>query len=339
MRVLVTGGTGFLGRHLLNLLANQGDEVVALVRKKTHDVDSRVRQAEGDILDGPSVEAAARGCDALYHCAGRVSRRTEDAEMLYKLHVEGTKTTLTAAKKAGIKRVVVASTSGTIAVSDDPDFIATETFTPPLATIARWPYYRSKYFAESAALDMNAPDFEVVSVNPTLLLGPGDVNGSSTEDVRLFLEKKIPATPAGGLSYVDVRDAAEALRLAMVKGTPGDKYLIGSCNLTLSEFFGRLSRVSGIPAPKFTVPRAPVVARVGVEVAEKIMSRIGMAMPIDAVSFDMAQFYWYLDATKAETTLGWTSRDPLETLYDTVEDLRARGIVWPETFAENEASI
>ena len=131
--------------------------------------------------------------------------------MLYELHVSGTKATLNAAKKSGVRRVVLASTSGTIAVSDDPDFIvANETNTPPIATIARWPYYRSKYFAEKAALDMNEPEFEVVAVNPTLLLGPGDVNGSSTEDVRLFLEQKFLAIPAGGLSYVDVRDAAEA---------------------------------------------------------------------------------------------------------------------------------
>jgi dihydroflavonol-4-reductase len=125
----------------------------------------------------------------------------------------------------------------------------------------------------------------------------------------------------------------------MAKGRPGEKYLIGACNLTLSEFFGRLSRVSGISAPKLGLPRAPVIARVGAELAERLLSSLGMAMPIDAVSFDMAQFYWYLDATKAETELGWTSRDPLETLYDTVRDLRARGVVWPETFAENEASV
>jgi dihydroflavonol-4-reductase len=337
MRVLVTGGTGFLGRHLLSALANQGDEVIALVRQKTHEIDSRVRQVEGDVLDAASVEVAARGCESLYHCAGKVSRRTEDAEMLYRLHVEGTKLTLGAAKKAGIRRVVLASSSGTIAVSDDPDFIATETHTPPLATIARWPYYRSKYFAEMAALERNEEGFEVLSVNPTLLLGPGDINGSSTEDVRLFLEKKIPATPAGGMSYVDVRDAADAMRLAMEKGRAGEKYLVGACNLTLSEFFGRLERVSGVRAPKVPLPRAPVVARVGAEVAERLLSRLGMAMPVDPVSFDMAQFYWYLDATKAERELGWVSRDPLETLYDTVEDLRARGIVWPETFAENEA--
>jgi dihydroflavonol-4-reductase len=337
MRALVTGGTGFLGRHLLSVLANHGDDVVALVRQKTHEIDSRVRQVEGDVLDGPSVEAAARGCDALYHCAGKVSRKTEDAEMLYRLHVEGTKTTLSAAKKTGVARVVIASSSGTIAVSDDPDFIATEAHTPPIATIARWPYYRSKYFADMAALDMNGEGFAVVSVNPTLLLGPGDVNGSSTEDVRLFLEKKVPAIPAGGLSYVDVRDAAEAMRLAMVKGRGGEKYLVGSCNLTLSEFFGRLARLSGVRAPKIPLPRAPMIARVGAEVAERVLARLGMTMPVDPVSFDMAQFYWYLDATKAETELGWTSRDPLETLYDTVEDLRARGVVWPETFAENEA--
>jgi dihydroflavonol-4-reductase len=330
-KVLVTGATGFLGRHLARNLLDHGYEVVALVRNPGVDMPDGVEKLAGDVHDEASVARAAEQCDGgVFHCAGKVSRRAEDAEELYKVHVQGTKTVFAACKAAGIKRVAYASTSGTVAVSDNPDHIMTESDTTPIALISRWPYYRSKLFAEQWALEQNSPEFQVVSVNPTLLLGPGDINGSSSEDVRLFLERRIPAVPPGGLSYVDARDAADAMRLAFEKGTPGRRYLVGACNVTLREFFARLSRVSGVSAPFVPVPRWPEVARVGGKLLEHASNRFGMNMPIDPISFDMAQFYWYLDATRAETELGWRARDPIETLHDTVRDLRDRGIVWPE---------
>lgn len=336
-RYLVTGSTGFLGRHLVATLRAHGHDVVALVRSAT-DVPEGVAPVRGDVLDRESVERAASGCEGVFHCAGKVSRRPEDAEELYKLHVEGTKIVLDACIAKNVRRAVIASTSGTIAVSDDPDRVSTEEDEAPIALLNRWPYYRAKLFAERAGLDRhgtslpNGDRFEVVSVNPTLLLGPGDVNGSSTDDVRRFLERKIPAIPPGGLSYVDARDAAEGMRLAMERGVGGRRYLLGACNVTLREFFGRLERVSGVRAPVVTMPRLPhaaEVARSGAQLLERLTTRLGVPMPVDPLSLDMAHFYWYLDATLAETDLGWTPRDPIETLADTVRDLEDRGVVWP----------
>jgi dihydroflavonol-4-reductase len=228
-----------------------------------------------------------------------------------------------------VKRVVVASTSGTVAVSAREDFVATEEDEAPIALIGRWPYYRAKLFAERAALAQNGPDFSVICVNPTLLLGPGDLRGSSTEDVRLFLERRIPAVPPGGLSFVDVRDAAEAMCLALEKGVPGARYLIGACNLTVRDFFARLAHVSGVRAPWVPVPKAPELGRAVAGVLGKLGQRLGVPLPVDPASLDMAQHYWYLDASRAERELGFRPRDPLATLADTVQDLRARGVVWP----------
>ena len=328
-RYLVTGATGFLGSHLVSSLVEHGHEVVTLSRSGGV-FPTGVVVRKGDVLDAAAVRDAAAGCDGVFHCAGKVSRKPEDAEELYRVHVEGTKTTLLACKEAGVKRVVVASSSGTVAVGDDPDHVATENDETPIEILQRWPYYRAKLFAERAALAMNAPGFEVVCVNPTLLLGPGDVHGSSTEDVRLFLEKKVPAVPPGGLSYVDARDAAEGLRLAMERGKPGKRYLLGACNVTCREFMDRLERVSGVKSPTVPMPRAPTLSRVGASILERAMEKVGLRLPVDPVSIEMSQYFWYLDPALAESELGWTHRDPLTTLRDTVEDLRHRGIVWPE---------
>jgi dihydroflavonol-4-reductase len=282
--------------------------------------------------------AAAAGCAWACHCAGRVSRKPADAEALYRLHVEGTKNVLDACADAGVRRVVLASTSGTVAVSDSPEHVATEADDTPIGIVSRWPYYRAKLFAERAALARNRDGFDVISVNPSLLLGPGDVHGSSTEDVRLFLEGAIPAVPAGGLSFVDARDAAEAMALAMERGRGGERYLVGACNLTMRDFFGRLARVSGVPAPWLPMPRSREMARLGARMMERFAARVGIPARVDSVSVEMAQCFWYLDASKAERELGWSARDPGETLHDTVEDLRARGVVWPREHDVEQAA-
>jgi len=329
-----------LGAHLVRALRDHDHEVVVLARASKNEFacDSGVVVRKGDVLDAASVRDAAAGCAGLFHCAGIVSRKPDDAEEMYRVHVDGTKTTLDAAKEAGVHRVVHVSSSGTIALSDDPDHIATETDKTPITLIARWPYYRAKLFAEKAALEKNAAGFEVVVVNPTLLLGPGDTRNSSTEDVRLFLERKIPAVPPGGISFVDARDAAEAARLAMEKGEAGERYLLGAANMTLREFFAKLERASGVRAPWLPMPRAPELAKLGVKAAKDLFGKVGLDFDVDPVSLDMAQFYWYLDASRAEKVLGWTSREPMETLQDTVEDLRARGVVWPGDSAAERRS-
>jgi dihydroflavonol-4-reductase len=315
-KYLVTGGTGFLGMHLAQALEAEGHEVAVFSRS-----------SGGDVLDAARVRAAAAGCAGVFHCAGKVSRRREDAEELYRVHVEGTKTVIGACEAAGVRRMVIASTSGTVAVSESADHVASENDATPIGLIARWPYYRAKLFAERAALE-HGGRLEVVCVNPSLLLGPGDTNGSSTEDVRLFLESAVPAVPAGGLSFVDVRDAATALRLAMDRGRPGERYLVGACNLTVRDFFARLGRVSGVRAPWIPMPRSRELASVGAAWVDRAASRVGFRTSIDPVSVEMGQCFWYLDSSKAERELGWTARDPNETLLDTVEDLRERGVVW-----------
>jgi dihydroflavonol-4-reductase len=346
-RLLVTGATGFLGRHLISQLRERGHEIIALCRNKEAlaFADEGVIERPGDVLDAASVRAAAEGCEGLFHCAGKVSRRPEDAEELYRVHVEGTKRTLDACRAAGVRRVVLASTSGVVAVTREagpkwgigwsaegrarPPEVRSEDAEAPIDIISRWPYYRSKLYAEKAALDRNGPGFEVIAVNPTLLLGPGDERGSSTGDVVKFLERKVPFIPAGGLSFVDVRDAAQAMILAWEKGRAGRRYLVSAINLTLEAFFGRLERLSGVPGPRLKLPRSVALARAGAGLMERAAKHVPIETAIDPVSAEMAQHFWYVDATRARTELGWAPRDPSETLADTVQDLRQRGVVWP----------
>ena len=329
-RYWLSGATGFLGSHLLHRCATRRHDVVATSRAGGTVGDVRVDPI--DVLDSAKVEASARGSDAAFLAAGKVSRRREDAEELHTLHVAGTREALAGLRRAGVRRVVYASTSGTIAVGTEPNQVRDETGPVPLDVISRWPYYRSKYYGELEALEANdPPNFEVVIVNPTLLLGPGDARGSSTEDVRRFLDGSIPAVPPGGLSFVDVRDVAEAMIAAMDRGAPGERHLLAAQNLTLAAFFGRLERLSGVRAPRLRMPRSRLLALGGARAFSRAIKALGGEPPVDEVSLEMAQYYWYCDSSKAERVLGFTPRDPGETLRDTVDWLVANGKAFPRT--------
>jgi dihydroflavonol-4-reductase len=329
-RYLLTGATGFLGRHVAEALLARGHQVVAVARghEPSHAKNRPVSLAElgaelvrGDVLDTEALTRVARGTDGIFHCAGRVSREASDAAELHRINVVGTRSVIQAARAAQVRRVVLASTSGTVGISEEKDFVADEASPTPLHLIQRFPYYRTKLFAEEEALAASRDGLEVVSANPSLLLGPGDLFGSSTEDVRRFLEGSVPASPAGGLSFVDARDAALGLLLAMEKGRPGHRYLMGACNLPVHTFFGRLARLADRPAPRMKMPSSALAARAAHSIFERAVKAIGGTTQVDAVSVEMGQLFWYIDSGKAERELGWKPRDPNETLRDTVADL------------------
>lgn len=330
----VGGATGFLGSHLVQALKQRGDEVVPVSRSGG---GGKARAV--DVLDAEAVKQSAAGCDWAFLCTGKVTRGKDESEELYKLHVLGTKSALAGLRAAGVRRVVVASTSGTLAVSKDRDRVADEGCRAPLEVIASWPYYRTKLYAEREALEANAPpDFEVVVVNPSLLLGPGDVRESSTGDVRRFLEGVIPATPAGGMAFVDVRDAAQGMLLAAERGRAGERYILNAQNLTLAAFFQRLERISGVRAPLFKLPASrPLALGIG-HLFTKAVRAIGGEPPVSEESIEMGQYFWYCDSSKAERELGFAPRDPGETLRDTVDDLVSRKVVFPRQKRREGAS-
>jgi dihydroflavonol-4-reductase len=323
-RVLVTGGTGFLGEHVVRVLVERGGyEVRVMARSHSSLCDELdgVEEVRADITsDDAGLHAALSGCDGVFHLAGLVSRDPEDGQHMMRVHVDGTRRLLRAAKAAGVRRVVVASTSGTIAVAKD-DRPRDESAPYAVELVSGWPYYVSKIYQEKAALELAAElGLEVVVVNPSLLLGPGDRRLSSTGDVQRFLRRQIPVVPEGGVNFVDVRDAAAATVAAMERGRAGERYLLGGPNWTFAEFFGRLSRVAKVAPPRLRLPGS--VQRAGASIIEHLSKRIGRAAPLDRQSVEMSEHYWYIDSSKAQAELGFEAREPAQTLVDTVRYLR-----------------
>jgi dihydroflavonol-4-reductase len=198
---------------------------------------------------------------------------------MMRLHVDGTRRVLDRMAAAGVGRMILASTSGTVGVSKQEE-ILDETAPYAEQIVAGWPYYASKIYQERLAFERGAGlGIEVVAVNPSLLLGPGDRRLSSTGDVRKLMKRQVPVVPAGGASFVDARDAAAATAAALERGRAGERYLLGAANWTLKELFARVGRVANVAPPRLRLPAK--LNRWGASLVEELYRHRGKEPPLD----------------------------------------------------------
>ena len=322
-KILVTGGTGFLGTHIVRqMLEAAGAKNLRVMASSVPEwmTDSGVEPAEGSVTDRNALADACKNVEAIFHLAGKVSRNNDDAAAMNRIHLEGTRLLCEAASEAGVRTIVLASSSGTTAVSEHEQMFD-ETFPQPVDVFSRWAYYASKYYQERTALDsFNGEGRKLVIMNPSLLLGPGDERLSSTKPVLDFLARKIPYSPGGGLNFVDARDAAAAFINALEMGGHQEKYLLGAANMTFQQFFGRIERLSGVAAPAIKLPRKVAIAGSGL--INSLYGNWGKTSPIEPSEVEQAEYFWYFDSNKAQKTLNFKPRDPQETLQDTIAYLK-----------------
>jgi len=320
---LITGGTGFLGAHLVRQLVESGTKDIRVMATSIPEwlTALGVDTIEGSVTVADDLARAVEGVTEIYHLAGKVSREKDEAREMYKLHVDGTRMLCDAALKAGVNTIVLASSSGTIAVTEKGDIVPDERYPPPLDIISRWPYYASKAYQEMAALErFNGKGLRLVIMNPSLLLGPGDDRLSSTKVVLDFMARKISAVPNGGLNFVDVRDTATAFQAAMKKGRHGERYLLGAVNWTFVKFFDRLQRLTKVAPPRLAFPSKFAIT--GAHVIDSLFRQWKFASPVEADTVEMAEYFWYFNHAKARRELGFEPRDPGDTLNDTVSYVR-----------------
>jgi len=325
MKLFVTGGTGFLGRAVLEDLVKNGHEVHAMIRDERVRLPENVHPVLSNLTDVKALLTCLQGMDAVVHLAGKVSRDTNDGHSLHEIHVTGTRNLMQAMNEAGVRKLVLASTSGTIAVTTEAGRIATENDIAPMEIIGRWPYYTSKFLQEKEVLAWDKEDkLEAIILNPTLLLGPGDDRMSSTGDVLKILEGRIPAMTKGTVAFVDVRDCAPAFSAALEKGRRGHRYLLNGTNVSLRSMIERVARAGDVSMPMFTLPDR--WAKWSAKFIEGVYESMDRIPPIDAVSVEMGCHHWGCSWDKAKSELGFVPRDPQETIFDTVRDLERRGL-------------
>ncbi|MDX6640616.1 MAG: hypothetical protein QOF12_1627 [Solirubrobacteraceae bacterium] len=306
MRALVTGAAGFIGAHVVDALVAAGAEVRAFDRDPPVDVPPGAEPVVGDLLDADAVRAAMDGCDAVFHLAAVYSFARADAGLMQAVNVEGSRILLDAAARSTVRpRVVYTSSCATCGpVRGRP---ATEDDAPPAYELAV-PYKRTKIAGEQLALAAAAEGHDVVVVNPTTPVGPGDRRPTPTG--------KMIADVAGGrargylagsvLNVVAVADVAAGHLRAHERARAGRRYLLGGENLPMREVFAAAARAAGRPPPRLAVPWAVAFgAAVAARAALRPFGREPELLVLDEVR--LGRLPMAFDDARARRELGHTS--------------------------------
>ena len=319
-RALLTGATGFVGWHVAKKLKERGWEVRALSRSGPI-TDLDVETVPGDLRDEPSLTQACIGCSHVFHVAADYRLWTADPVQMYESNVEGTRKLLRAAHLAKAEKIVYCSTVG--AVGMRKGLIADEA-SPVGIDDMKGHYKRSKYKAEQVALEAAREGVPVVIVNPTTPVGDHDVKPTPTGKVIVdFLAGRIPAFIDTGLNYVDVEDVAEGHLLAAQHGRIGERYILGSENLTLKQMLDRLAAQSGLRAPTIQVPYALAYTAALLSTGLSAITGKHPAIPLDGVRY--AHIKMWVNCAKAEAELGYAPKPVDAALRRAVEWIRRAG--------------
>jgi dihydroflavonol-4-reductase len=311
---LVTGASGFVGWHVARLLIERGHQVRALVRASSTIPDLDVERVTGDLRDTASLARAASGCGLVFHVAADYRLWSKNPHELYQSNVEGTRNMLSAARDAGVERLVYTSTVGCIGV---PSGGIGDENQPVSRHDMAGDYKRSKFLAEQVALEFARGGFPAVIVNPTAPMGDHDFKPTPTGQIVLdFLTGAMPAYIDTGLNVVNVRDVALGHLLACEKGAIGERYILGSENLTLSQILQELARITDRKAPTVKLPYSVAWTAGIVTTTWAQLTGVPPRVPLEAVR--MAKKKMWVSHEKAARELGYSPCPATRALADAV---------------------
>jgi dihydroflavonol-4-reductase len=273
-KILVTGGKGFLGQHIVKALAERGDEVCVLARPNgTGSEEQNVLYA--DIRDAEAVERAMQGCDAVIHLVSNFRKGGSDKKEAYGVNVDGTMNVLQAAQKHGVKKVVHCSTIG---VHGDVKEIPADENTPFNPGDL---YQETKLIAEQKVWEFyRQTDLPITVIRPISLLGPGDKR--MLKLFKMIKKGRFVMVGRGEAlfqpAYID--DVVQGFMLALDKvEAAGEAFIIGSEEyLPLSSLVALIAEELGAPPPKIRIPLTPVLAMA--RISEGIFVPLGLEPPL-----------------------------------------------------------
>jgi dihydroflavonol-4-reductase len=321
MTVLVTGGAGFIGSHLVQQLLERGEKVRVLERPGAavnHLPLDHLDLVFGDIRDRVTVARAVRDCEQVYHLAANPQLWTLRRGHFRQVNFRGAVHVLEEALAAGARRVLHTSTESILTRARQTSAITEEQEVPFADVIG--PYCRSKWYAEQFALGLARAGAPVIVVNPTLPVGPGDRGLSPPTRMMLdFCQGRRREYLDAELNLIDARDVATGMILALEKGKPGKRYLLGGENLSIREVFTRLARLTGLPEPRWRVPY--LVALGAAYISEWIADVISHRPPAATVTgVKLTRRRMHFDPRQSLAELGLVPRP--------VEDSLREAVVW-----------
>jgi dihydroflavonol-4-reductase len=326
MKIFVTGATGFVGNHVARALAKEGAELRMLVRKTSNLAHLEGIEGEveyGDLARTETFAAAMADCDAVVHVAADYRLWIPDPDAMYHANVDGTRELLRAAREAGVRRVVYTSSVATMHFRTDGIVINEDT--PVTLDDMVGHYKRSKFMAEREAIAAAEDGQEVMILNPTTPIGPRDSKPTPTGRIFVyFLNGRFPAYMDTGLNLVDVNEVARAHVLALTKGTPGHRYILGGENLTLKQILDKMAAITGLPSPTVKIPFA--VAATYAFFEELITGKIRGKEPRATLEeVRMGRKKMYASSAHAEQELGFRILPVYPAMRAAIEWFQANG--------------
>lgn len=292
-----------------------------LVRPTTDRSNLEGRPCEfalGDLRDPRALREAVEGCRVVYHAAADYRLWTRQPDELYECNVQGTENLLVACRQAGVERIVYTSSVAAIGIPRDGSPGNEETPVSLERMIGH--YKRSKFLAQQVALRHAAQGLDVVIVNPSTPVGPGDSKPTATGQIITdFLNGRMPAFVDTGLNLVAVEDVAEGHLLAEARGKAGRLYILGNQNMTLKQILDLLADITGLPSPSIRIPSAVAMAIGFVDTAiTGGLLRRHPRVPVEGVK--MSRKRMWFDSSRAEAELGFRPTG--------VRDALVRAVTW-----------
>jgi len=308
-QILITGGTGFIGRHVVWRLIDRNAHIRLLCRtpqKAQRLFDGRVEIACGDLRNRQDVAQAMQGVRTVIHLGAAYQFGRESRKVVEETNVGGTNYMLEAARRSGVERFVHISSCG---ILEGTDAVLTEQDFPKHVPAVE-SYRRSKWLSELAALEAARAGLPVTIASPTSPLGSGDDAPTPTgQIVRDYLRGQFPFTARVGLNLVHVDDLAEGILAVLDRGRIGERYLLGRHNVWLHEFLRLLGEVAHRPAPRFILPQPAII------LAGAVGEAVGSKRICRETAAHAGRRQWF-DFSKAVRELDWTGRTSLETIAD-----------------------
>ncbi len=322
---LVTGATGFIGGHVVQVLLERGWKVKALHRRSSPSglpPSHGVEWVTGDIRSASHMLQACVDCQAVFHVAADYRLWVRDPGEIYESNVQGTVNVLSAALEKGVEKVVYTSSVGALGLNADGT--PAHEKTPVSLEDMIGHYKRSKFLAEREAEKFLRKGLPVVTVHPSTPVGPGDIKPTPTGKIIVdYLNGRMPAYLNTGLNLVHVRDVAEGHALALERGKTGEKYILGNRNLTLEEIFKILEKLSQVRAPQVRLPYHPILWLAHFLSGISALTGKEPLVPLEGVK--MAKKFMFFDSSKAVRELGMPQTPVEQALGEAVTWFRANG--------------
>lgn len=315
MKALVTGGTGFVGSHIVRVLNEVGHDVRVLHRttSKLNALEGlQYESAIGDVTDLDSMREAFAGCDWIFHVAAVADYWRADTGRMFEVNVEGTRKVLQAARETDVKRVIFTSSAAAVGIRDDGQ--PADENVPFNLSPKQFPYGYSKVLAEQVVQEAVEAGQDVVTVNPSVIIGPGDLNMiSGTFIVQTKRFGRLMAYTSGGIGVIDVRDVAGYHLAAAQKGVSGERYILNTVNYRLKSWFDLIADTVNVGrpilyAPNFLLPFAAAIV--------DALQTLGIKTPLDANQVRLGSRFVWFNGSKSYQTFG----EPQVTMRQSIED-------------------